>query len=126
MKNTTAGTIIYAILNASTLNESNILFPKFIEVNNEDSFRPILTNENKYPGTISINKKNEINPKNKTYRLSDIMPIGIIEAKIKRIQRTSNFLIFLKGNLNEFDTIFPKSMKAPQLKTPIKFHATSL
>lgn len=121
MKNTKEGTIIYAILNSNTLKLSYILFPKLKDGNIEDSFNPILTNENKYPGTIRMNRKNEINPKINTYSLSYIMPTGITETKIKRIKRIGNFLIFWKGYLNEFDMIFPKSIKAPQFKTTFPY-----
>jgi hypothetical protein len=43
------------------------------------------------------------------------MPIGIIAIKINRIKSIGNFLMFLKGYLNEFDIIFPTSIKPPQL-----------
>ena len=81
----------------------------------DDSFKPILINENRYPGTTSINKKNEINPNIKRYLLSYMIPIGITEIKIKRIKMIVKFLIFLKEYLNEFDMIFPISIESPKL-----------
>ena len=50
----------------------------------EDSFNPKLIIENRYPGTIRINIKNEMIPKIKTYLLSYIIPIGII-AKVNTL-----------------------------------------
>ena len=90
-----------------------MFFLKFKEGITADSFTPILTIENKYPGTIRINKKNEITPKIVTYLLSNIIPNGIIAAKINKIKRIGNFLIFLKGYFNEFDIIIPTSIKPP-------------
>ena len=112
-KNTAVGTIIYTILNNNNRKVSYMFFPKLIEGNMEDSFNPMLTMDNKYPGTIKINKKNEIIPKIKTYLLSDTIPIGTSATRINRIKRIGNFLMFLKGYLNEFDIILLKFMKPP-------------
>ena len=79
----------------------------------EDSFNPMLTMENRYPGTIKINKKNAITPKAVMYLLSDTIPIGTMAAKINKIKRIGNFLMFLKGYFNEFDTILPISINTP-------------
>ena len=113
MKKKQAGTIIYAILNTNTLIESRTVFPKSSEGNMEDSFKPTLTIENKYPGTIRINMKNPIKPMIERYLLSITTPIGMIAIKINKIKRIGNFLMFLKGYLNEFDIIFPKSISTP-------------
>ena len=112
-KNTAVGTIIYTILNNNNRKVSYMFFPKLIEGNMEDSFNPMLTIDNKYPGTIKINKKNEIIPKIKTYLLSDTIPIGTSATRINSIKRIGNFLMFLKGYLNEFNIILPRFMKPP-------------
>lgn len=113
IKNIKAGTIIYTILKTNNRIVLYMLSAKFRDGNMEDSFKPIWTNDNKYPGTIRMNTKNANAPKIMTYLLSNIMPIGIKAAKIKRMNRIGNFLIFLKGYLNEFDIIFPTSIKSP-------------
>jgi hypothetical protein len=77
----------------------------------EDSFRPNLTMENKYPGTIRINKKNATTPNAITYLLSNAIPIGTMATNIKSTKRIGNFARFLKGYFSEFDTILPISMK---------------
>ena len=46
---------------------------------------------------MRINKKNAITPKIVIYLLSDTNPIGTIAAKINKIKRIGNFLMFLKG-----------------------------
>ena len=112
-KNTKAGAIIYTTLKTSTLIESYIFFAKLKDGIIEDSFKPILTKENKYPGTIRINTKNATKPKIVRYLLSEIIQIGIIASKINRIKRIGNFLIFLNGYFNEFDTIVPTSKITP-------------
>lgn len=120
-KNKHAGTIIYTILNTNTLRESRTVFPKSSEGNMEDSFKPILTIENKYPGTMRINMKKPIKPMIERYLLSITTPIGIMAIKINRIKRIGNFLMFLKGYLNEFEIIFPKSI-INTIQTTFHFH----
>lgn len=110
MKNIKAGTIIYATLKTNNRRVSYIFFAKLTEGIAEDSFKPILTMENKYPGTIRINTKNANAPKIVTYLLSNANPIGIIAANINRTKRIGNFLRFLKGYFIEFDTILPTSI----------------
>ena len=73
----------------------------------DDSFNPMLTIDNKYPGTIKINIKNAITPKIKTYLLSNNHAKGMSATKINRIKSIGNFLIFLKGYLKEFEIILP-------------------
>lgn len=117
MKSTQAGTIIYATLNTHNLIEFLIVSPKFNEGNIEDSFKPIWTIENRYPGTIRINKNNANNPNTKRYLLSDNHAIGTVAIKINKINRIGNFLMFLKGYLTEFEMIFPKSILTPSKTT---------
>lgn len=113
MKNTAAGTIMYAILKIHNRKESYMFIPKFIDGNMADSFNPIFTIDNRYPGAIRINAKNAIAPKIKAYLLSNISPIGTSANKKNRKKSIGNFLIFLKGYLNEFDIIFPMFIKSP-------------
>lgn len=113
MKNTNTGTIIYTILKTNNLSVSYMFLAKLKEGIKEDSFKPRLTIENKYPGAIRINMKNAITPRIVTYLLSNIIPIGIMAAKINKMKRIGNFLRFLNGYLNELDTILPTSIKPP-------------
>ena len=92
-----------------------ISFPKLTEGNIADSFNPRFIIENRYPGTMRINKKNAITPKIVIYLLSDTNPIGTIAAKINQIKRIGNLLMFLHGYFNELDTIFPISITPPQI-----------
>ncbi|MGX8694110.1 MAG: hypothetical protein ACSW71_04300 [Methanobrevibacter sp.] len=91
-----------------------MFFPKFMEGNIDDSFNPMLTIDNKYPGTIKINAKNAIIPKINTYLLSDTIPIGMSAIRINRKKRIGNFLRFLKGYFREFDIILPTFIKPPR------------
>jgi hypothetical protein len=68
--------------------------------------------ENRYPGTKRINMKNAINPQIKIYLLSNTIPIGMRATRTNSMKRIGNFLIFLKGYFNEFDTILPTSIKS--------------
>ena len=90
-----------------------MFIPKFMEGNREDSFNPIFTIDNRYPGTIKINAKNATIPKIKAYLLSYISPIGTSANNMKRRKSIGSFLMFLKGYFNEFDIILPTFICPP-------------
>lgn len=110
IRNIAVGTSIYTILNTNNRMVLYMSFAKLMEGNMADSFNPMLTMENRYPGTSRINKKNAITPIIVIYLLSDTIPIGTMAAKINNMKRIGNFLMFLKGYFNDFDTILPISI----------------
>jgi hypothetical protein len=80
------------------------------EGNIEDPTEPVLTIDNRYPGTVKINAKNAITPMNTIKLLSNILPIGIMAIRMKRINRIGNLAMFLNGYLKEFEMIFVTSI----------------
>jgi hypothetical protein len=82
----------------------------------DTSLEPVLTMDNRYPGTIRINIKNPTPPNIIRDLLSNNIPIGTIAIRMKKRKRRGSFLRFLNGYLIEFKMMDETSIKSPHLK----------